>query len=336
MLDLFNRQRINGLNPPTIIFSVGLILGLYFLYTIREILVLLFLAFILMVALNPISKKLQRWLRIPRIASMLIAYLLLIAIIILFFALLLPPLVTQFSGLIKFVDFPVVQEKLLAFNFSMSEISNIASQVGTSVSAIWTIIGTTFNSIFTFITLLVLSFFMLQERQVLPQKMFWLIKNKQEINKLYILLDSIEEQLGGWVRGELILMLVIGLFTFIGLSLLGIQYALPLAILAGVLEIVPNIGPTIAAVPAVMIAFITGGPVLGMAVLIFNILVQQLENNIIVPRVMKASANVNPLVSIVAILIGLEIGGVMGALLAVPTYIVFRILYSTYLYQYRL
>lgn len=336
MLDLFNRQRINGLNPPTILFTVGLLLGLYFLYTIREILVLLFLAFILMVALNPVAKKFQKWFRLPRIASILISYLILIALMVLFFALLLPPLVTQFSGLIKFIDFPVVQEKLLAFNFTMSEVNNIAGQVGTSVGAIWTIIGTTFSSIFTFFTLLVLSFFLLQERHILPEKMSWLIKDKAEIAKVYVLLDAIEEQLGGWVRGELILMLIIGLLTFIGLSLLGIQYALPLALLAGVLEIVPNIGPTIAAVPAVMIAFVTGGPVLGIAVLIFNILVQQLENNIIVPRVMKASANVNPLVSIVAILIGLKIGGVMGALLAVPTYIVLRIIYSTYLYKHRL
>ena len=141
---------------------------------------------------------------------------------------------------------------------------------------------------------------------------------------------TIENQLGGWVRGQLVLMLVIAVFTYIGFLLIGIPYALPLAILAGFLEILPNIGPTIAAVPAITIAYISSGPALAVVALLFSILVQQLENNVIVPKVMRENANVNPLISIIAILIGLQLAGVVGALLAIPLYIVIRTVYGSF------
>lgn len=336
MLQLFNTKRINGVNAATIVFTVFFLLSLYFLFVIREILTLLFLAFILMVALNPVSKKIRRLTKLGRTPSILLAYLIFITLLIGFLSILIPPLVTQLSGITKFIDIPFVQSHVSEFTFSLSELSNIASQIGTSVNALWSIIGSTFSTIFTLFTLFVLSFFMLQERQELHKKMHWLFKSPQEIEHIKEVIDSIEDQLGGWVRGELILMLVIGLMTFIGLSILGVPYAVPLALLAGALEILPNIGPTIAAVPAILVAYLTLGPVMAGAVLLLNLVVQQLENNLIVPHVMRASANVNPLVSIVAILIGVQLGGVMGALLAVPLYIVLRTIYSAYFLKHRL
>ncbi len=336
MLLLFNKTKISGLNPSTIVFSVFFILGLYFLYQIRDILVLLFLAFIIMVALRPISKKFQQYLRMSVPMSIFLSYVLLICIIITFIAVLVPPLLGQLSGLISLINLPGLQGQISEFKFTVTELGELAGRVGTSVGAIFSVIGTTFSSIFTFFTLLVLSYFLLAEREQLPQKLSWIIKTPEQKHKLTKLLDMVEEQLGGWVRGELILMLIIGILTFIGLTALGVPYALPLAILAGLLEIVPNIGPTIAAVPAIAIAFLSNGWVAAVAVLILNLVVQQLENNLLVPKVMKASANVNPLASIIAILVGLKLGGVMGALLGVPLYIVARTVYFTYFYEHRL
>ena len=126
-------------------------------------------------------------------------------------------------------------------------------------------------------------------------------------------------------------MLTIGIVTFIGLTVLRIPYALPLALAAGLLEILPNLGPTLAAIPAIAIAYISFGPVSALLALIFYVIVQQLENNLLVPKIMAANAHVNPLVAIVTILIGVEIGGVVGAFLAIPIYIVIRLIYSTFL-----
>lgn len=336
MLQLFSREKVNGLTAATVVFTTFFLLFLYFLFQIRDIIVLLFLAFILMVAINPIGKKIQKSTKLGRLPSVLFAYFLFLSVLVLFFSLLLPPLIIEFIALLKFVNLPPLQEQFTKLNFSITDLGSFAGQIGTSVTAVMAVIGSTFSGIFTLFTLFVISFFMLLEREVLHKKLNWLIKDETELKRIETLLNELETQLGGWVRGELILMTIIGVMTYIGLTILGVPYALPLALLAGFLEILPNIGPTIAAVPAVALAFISGGPLIGVATLVLNVIIQQLENNVIVPKVMKSAVNVNPLVSIIAILIGLKTAGVIGALLAVPTYIVLRTIYGVYLYRHRL
>lgn len=269
----------------------------------------------------------------PRMASIVVTYLIFVGIMVLFFAILIPPLVTQLTGLIKFINVPVIQEEFGNLNFSLNDIGDLTARIGSSISTFFTIITSTFAGIFTTFTLFIMSFFLLQDRENLHKKVRWFTKSDATIEKARVFIDDLEVQLGGWVRGELILMLVIGSLTYVGLLALSVPYALPLAILAGALEILPNIGPTIAAVPAIAIAYIaTGNPVIAVAVLILNIVIQQLENNVIVPKVMSDNANVSPLVSIVSILIGVKLGGVIGALLAVPLYIVIRSIYTTFFY----
>jgi predicted PurR-regulated permease PerM len=113
-------------------------------------------------------------------------------------------------------------------------------------------------------------------------------------------------------------MFIIGLTTYIGLTILGIEYALPLAVIAGLLELVPTIGPIISSVPAILIALVQS-PVLAIAVAALYLLIQQAENNIIVPKVMERAVGVLPLVTILALLIGGTLFGVVGAVIAVPT-----------------
>jgi predicted PurR-regulated permease PerM len=143
--------------------------------------------------------------------------------------------------------------------------------------------------------------------------------------EISILLDRIERVWNAFFHGELILMLVVGVMTTIGLAALGVPGALYLGIIAGLLEIIPNIGPIIAAVPAVIVALIEGSgslPIshLSFAVLIilFYILVQQVENNLIVPRVLGAALELSPLIVMTGIVIGVSVGGILGALLATP------------------
>jgi len=116
--------------------------------------------------------------------------------------------------------------------------------------------------------------------------------------------------------------------TFVSLTLLKIPYALPLALATSFLEILPNLGPTISAVPALMVAYSAGGWSMTGVVLVLFLVIQQLENNIIVPRIMKANVDVSPLMTILVILTGFKIGGVIGALLSVPTYILIRMIYA--------
>jgi predicted PurR-regulated permease PerM len=231
---------------------------------------------------------------------------------------------------VRVFDLPWLQEEIVNFSFNLTELSGIIDQLGNSVNTIYSIITSTFSSIFTFTTVLVISLFLMIDRKRIHLRVAWFTKNKQHLKNAKEFIDSLEYQLGGWVRGQLILMLAIGLVTYIGLSLLSVPYAAPLALLAAFLEILPNLGPTLSAIPSIIIAIITGGSAMGLVVLVFYILVQQLENNLLVPKVMKDNVDVSPLISIMSILIGLEIAGVIGALLAIPVYIVIRSIYSTW------
>ncbi len=143
--------------------------------------------------------------------------------------------------------------------------------------------------------------------------------------EISILLDRIERVWNAFFHGELILMLVIGVMTTIGLAALGMPGALYLGIIAGLLEIIPNLGPIIAAVPAVIVALMQGSaslPISNLAfagvVILFYILVQQVEDKLIVPRVLGAALELSPLIVMTGIVIGVSVGGILGALLATP------------------
>jgi predicted PurR-regulated permease PerM len=124
-------------------------------------------------------------------------------------------------------------------------------------------------------------------------------------------------------------MSIIGIMSFIGLTILHIPYALPLAILAGLLEAVPSIGPTISAVPAIILG-LSISPLTGLGALAMSIIIQQSENNLIVPRVMQHVVGVRPIVTIVVLMTGFTLGGVMGAVLAMPIFLALTSIYREF------
>jgi predicted PurR-regulated permease PerM len=127
--------------------------------------------------------------------------------------------------------------------------------------------------------------------------------------------------LGDWLRGQLILGLIIGTLTLIGLLAFKVEFAVVLALIAGLTELIPIIGPFIGAIPAVIVAF-SQDPVLALIVMGLYIVIQQLENNLIVPRVMSKATGLNPVIVIVSILVGGKVAGITGVILAVPTMII--------------
>jgi predicted PurR-regulated permease PerM len=143
--------------------------------------------------------------------------------------------------------------------------------------------------------------------------------------EISILLARVERLWNAFFHGEMMLMIVVGGFTTIGLAALGMPGALYLGIIAGLLEIIPNIGPVIATIPAVIVALIQGSaylPIGNLAfaglIILFYILVQQVENNLIVPRVLGDALEMPPLIVLTGIVIGASVGGILGALLATP------------------
>lgn len=310
-------QKID-VSHKTIIFTALFILAIWIIFLIRDLLIILFVAVILMSALSPLVKFLTK-LKIPKSLSIAITYLIIIAIVSSLLALVIPPFLEETRRL--FLTLPPYLDQLL--EKAAIDKSVLQSQLSDVSKNAFAITLSVFDNILTIIFLLVLTFYLMLEREDLESRLATLFVGKEErVKKLLI---RIEEKLGGWLRGQLFLSLVIGILTYIGLLVLGVPYALPLAVIAGILEVVPVIGPIISAIPSILIA-LTISPVLGLAVAIMYFVIQQLENHLIVPQVMKKAVGLNPLIVILAIAIGGRLLGIAGALLAVPMAVVIQII----------
>jgi predicted PurR-regulated permease PerM len=172
---------------------------------------------------------------------------------------------------------------------------------------------------------LVIALYMVTEEDSL-RKIVNSVIPARHVGYIVSLLSRIRDKLTFWIRAQLILSVIIGITTFIVLSLLGVRYAAALALIAALLEFVPFLGPIIAAVPAFIIAFTQGGVVLFLVVLAFYVVLQQAENHILVPKIMQKAVGLNPVVSIVALLIGAQLAGILGAILAIPVAIALSVI----------
>jgi predicted PurR-regulated permease PerM len=310
-------------NSTKIILKVfGVALALVFLWLIRDIIVILLLSIIFASAMEPLVRyfKLRK---VPRAASVLAVYVIVLAVAGAVVSLLIPPVLSQFSllsdNLPQYTEqfrsqFPVVNELMGGIDLG-DAIKQIFSTVNGGESVLNRTVGV-FNGFFTFITVLVISFYLVAEEKGMREFIRSLVPpHYQEFTMG--LVDSIQKKMGLWLLGQLILSVSIFLMTFLGLSLLGVKYALFLALLAGLLEVIPYIGPFVSAVPAIFFAFIQN-PALAIAVLVLYIIIQKVEGYVLVPKVMEKTVGVSPLAVLLALLIGFKLAGVLGLLLAVP------------------
>lgn len=311
------RQKID-ISHRTIIFIAVFILGLWLIYIIRDLLLILFLSLILVSALSPMVNLFTKF-KLPKPLGIAITYIIIIAVFSGLFAIVLPPLIEETRKLI--ITLPPLLEQI--FNITGIDKSILQSQLTSLSQNIFSVTLAVFDNLLTIIFLLVLTFYLLLERDNVEERFAALFVGRHErVRKLIV---QIEEKLGGWLRGQLFLSFLIGLLSYIGLILLGIPYALPLAVVAGVMEVIPVIGPIISAIPSILIG-LTISPILASGVGAMYIVIQQLENHLIVPQVMKRAVGLNPLVVILAIAVGSRLLGVAGALLAVPIAVVIQII----------
>jgi predicted PurR-regulated permease PerM len=133
-----------------------------------------------------------------------------------------------------------------------------------------------------------------------------------------MIMDHISAKMGNYLRGQLLLMLSIGVVIGIALAILGVPYPLLLGIWAGLMELFPYVGPVLGAVPGVFLAFTTLGMVKGLIALVIYLIVQQLENQFLAPKIMGKALGLSPVVIIFALLIGGKLFGLVGLLIAVP------------------
>jgi predicted PurR-regulated permease PerM len=319
----------------------ALLLLVWLAVQLRDILVQLLLAVILAAGMTPLvnalteGEQIQRWRwRPPRALVVLLLYVLLLVLITLVGAVVLPPLVNEVEDLASRLPFylqsiqdwiealPLRYSFLPAIDLSQglaAQLRLAASQLtglfGQALIVIRLAIGLlsgALNGIFTLILALYLT---ADSKRILRYGAAFLPNDRQP--QAERIAHHIGQRLGGWVRGQLLLSAIIGTMTLVGLSVLGVRYAVLLAIIAAIGEVIPMIGPIVSAVPAVIIAFIYS-PVQGLLTLVLYVVIQQLENNLVVPKVMERAVSLHPLAVMLALLAGSQLLGIAGAVLSVP------------------
>jgi predicted PurR-regulated permease PerM len=301
----------------TILFIAGFIAILWALYLIKEVIILLFVAIIFMSGLSPLVDKLEDDLNVPKPLAISLIYFIILVIIATLISLTLTPFVEQTSNLMT--HFPTTVSKILPPGIDMNVIEQQATDFSKNALGFTLLI---FNNFLAMVSILVLTFYLLLERDKLDKLVTqFAIGHEERVKRV---LDKIEEKLGSWLRGQIVLSLLIGILCYIALLLINVPYALPLAIVAGLLEVLPVIGPIISAIPAILIALLAS-PVQALLVGLSYLIIQQAESHVIVPQVMKKAVGLNPLIVILAVSIGGRLLGFSGALLAVPISVVIQI-----------
>ncbi len=302
------------ISSRTIIFTIGIILLLGVIWLIKDLIFSLFIAFIIAGALRQPVDFLEKK-KIPRSISSFIIYFIFVFVIFYSFALIIPPLTREI--IILFKNLPNIIDKVapsLSANFNLSFLSNnIPSLANETIS----FIKTAFSNVIFVSSTLFFGFYFLLEKN-LPQRLLGNLFEDAELNKISLISERAQRRMSGWFWGEIILMIVVGLLTYVGLSLMGMKYALALAVLSGLLEVVPNLGPITATIPAFFIG-LSQSYISGLSMIALYLAVQQLENNLIVPFVMKKVVGIHPIITLVALIIGGKLAGIMGVILAIPT-----------------
>lgn len=168
----------------------------------------------------------------------------------------------------------------------------------------------------SFIAIVVISFYLAVMKRGIEGFIESVVPTRHEAYVMDLWRRS-EAKVGRWIQGQMLLALIVGLTVYIGLALMGIKFALLMGMLAMIFEIVPIVGPVLAAIPAIILAFLQD-PAMGLWVVLFYVAVQQLENHLLVPVVLGKTTGLNPVVVIMALLVGNQLAGISGMLLSVP------------------
>lgn len=321
-----NRPQID-IPTSLVLKTILVLLGLWFVYAIRSVVALFFVAVIFSEAIGPMVDWLEKR-KLPRQIGVLLVYLLVLVLIGTLVGFLVPQIVSELQDFS--VNLPTHLDRLSSFNDRLAEYSqshgnifgsgnilqDIFSDIGRPTGQIFTTTKDVFSGFVSIIAALSLTFYLSTKKDGM-QKFLVSLTPKQHEEYVVSLVERIKDKIGHWMQGQLFLMLVIFMMDYLALYLLGVPYALVLAVIGGVLEIIPYMGPILSAIPAVLVGFLVS-PLTGILVLAAYILIQQIENHIIVPQVMKKAVGLNPIAVILALLIGAKLGGSMGAILAVP------------------
>ncbi len=291
-------------------------LAVFFVWTIRDIVVILLLSLILASAMDPLVDYLSDK-KVPRVVSVLLVYLIVLGLASFVIYLIIPPVIEQYKFLQA--NLPQYSSDLNARIGGGFDLASFWKQILSGIGGGSSVINNTFgifNGVISFVTVLVISFYLVAEEKGMKAFISSFLPEKHQEFTIS-LLEKIQKKMGMWVLGQVAASVSIFILVFIGLSALKVQYALFLALVAGLLEVMPYIGPIVSSVPAMFFAFIQHPP-LAIAVAILYLIIHQIEGYVLVPKIMQKAIGTSPLLVLVALLIGVKLAGIVGLLIAVP------------------
>ncbi len=343
------------------LFIVFVTTGFYLLYRFRAIVLILFVAMLIGTGVKPAVSWLARK-GLPRVYGEILIYACLAALIIAFLLLVLPLVLEQGTLLLQtlseyynririlLVSSPSELLRDLGIRLSpLIDVENLmqnqapggsppaqpaeeaAQAAADSVASLFNFIRIFSRSLFALVAVVLVAFYWTLEGDRAVRSILLIIPSayREEVRSLY---EAVEGKLGGFLIGQSILCLVVGILSLIAYLLIGLPNALVLGIIAGVLEAVPTLGPVLGIIPAVLVA-IAADPSKVIWVLVAGVIIQLLENNLLVPRIMDRSVGVHPLLTLLSLATLSSLLGLTGALLAVPLAAIFQLMINRMVFE---
>jgi predicted PurR-regulated permease PerM len=329
-------DRRNLIRHACICFAITIV-AMWTLYLIRGPLLLLYVCVLFATGLSPLVRWIERRRpvggrrKLPRPVAILLIYGAVLGTLAGTAAMIVRPLVDQsrqfWEELPTMLD--RLQGRLMAWGVIAPETSlkELLQRAPGTTDAVTMLIGTIWGfvgGLFGFLTILLLTFYLLVESQSIFDFFVRLFprERREKVSEVSALVTT---KVSAWLGGQILLGFIIGTITAIGLALMGIPYFYVLALIAGIGEMIPIVGPIVSAIPAIAVAF-TVSPGLALGVAVFFVAMQQIENAVLVPKVMGETVGLGAVTVITSLIIGGELLGIVGALLAVPTAAIVKVL----------
>lgn len=310
------------------------IIGLIAVYILRDVVLVVLAAIVIASAIEPVTRWFKRY-RVPRMASVILIYTGIAALLFGTVYFVLPSMLADAAAFISQVPsyFSAVELSPVLQNISSATSTDVLTGLSRTLSAqdfvtgfrsfleipggVFGFVSSVFGGFFSFILIIILSFyFSVQERGI--ENFLRIVTPYNHQAHAIDLWERSQRKIGQWMQGQLLLMLIVGVLVFLGLTILGVKHAFLFALLAALFELIPLFGPIISSIPAILVAFGDGGVTPALLVAGLYIIIQQFENHLIYPLVVNKVVGVPAMVVILALIVGAQLGGFLGALLSVP------------------
>lgn len=311
--------------------AVLVLVVLYALFLVRDVLLIIVTAVVIASAVEPAT----RWFverRVPRTVAVVMIYLAVFSVLLGVVFLFVPTFINEASNLLQnipsevgslqisniFSDSSIVRNLPLGQEASLSEyLRELQTSIATYSEGIFSALAGIFGGVMSFVLIVVISFYLAVQRNGIEDFIGVVVPFRHQGYAINLWRRT-QAKIGKWLQGQLLLMLIIGVLTYVGLVLLGVPNAFVFAVIAGFFEIIPIFGPILAAIPAIAVGWADGGVTFALMIAGLYVIIQQLENHLIYPQVVNKVVGIPALVVLISLLIGAKLAGFLGVILSVP------------------